>query len=163
MASTSAEENEEVVRRYVEEVVDGGDRDAAEELIAPDYVRHDEQYDPGGVVEMLQAFEAFPDHEVTIGKLLADDEYVMFTAVARGTHERGFMGIEPTGRSFETSGMVIHRLEDGKIAETWANWDILGMLHQLDIDPEETREDGRLKRFRDWLVRPSPPRGLPHA
>lgn len=156
-------ENKAVVRRFVEEVVNEGNYELVEELFTPDYVRHETQYDPGDVVEMLQTFEAFPDREVTIGELLAEDDFVVMTAIARGTHEQEFLGIEPTGREFEMTGMVLHRLDDGKIAESWANWDLLGMLHQLGLDPETTRDESVLGQFRNWLVRENPPRRIPHA
>lgn len=157
------DENKAVVRRFVEEAVNNDNYGVVEELFATDYVRHETQYDPGDVVEMLQTFEAFPDYEMTIGELLTEDDLVMMTATARGTHEREFMGIDATGREFEITGMVLHRLEDGKIVESWANWDLLGMLHQLGVDPETTRDDSRLGRFRDWLVRENPPRRIPHG
>lgn len=35
----------------------------------------------------------------------------------------------------ETTGLVIHRIEDGRIAETWASYDSLGMLQRIDDFP----------------------------
>lgn len=52
--------------------------------------------------------------------MLRDGEYVAFRTIETGTHEGEFMGIEPTGREVRMEGNVIHRLEDRKVAETWA-------------------------------------------
>jgi predicted SnoaL-like aldol condensation-catalyzing enzyme len=35
------EENEAIVHRFIEEVMNGGNLEAAEDLIAPDHVNHD--------------------------------------------------------------------------------------------------------------------------
>ena len=34
----------------------------------------------------------------------------------------------------------MHRVADGKVTETWANWDTLGMFRQLGIDPDQLAE-----------------------
>jgi predicted ester cyclase len=41
----------------------------------------------------------------------------------------------PTNRRVTISGISIERIEDGKMAETWVNWDFLGMLQQLGVIP----------------------------
>lgn len=131
------ERNEEIIRRFVREIVNAGNYDVADDLFAEDYVRHDptvpeEKRGPEGFKETVEAFRsAFPDVEMTLHEVFADGEYVAFRATEIGTHEGEFMGIEPTGRRVEMEGTVIHRLEDGKVAETWAQFDVLGLLRQL--------------------------------
>ena len=69
----SAEENKRVVRRFVEEVMNGGDLEAADELVAPDHVNHDPtapevQAGPEGVKELIGVYRsAFPDIHFTTG------------------------------------------------------------------------------------------------
>ncbi len=41
------------------------------------------------------------------------------------------MGVEPTGRKLTWTGISIDRISEGKIAESWANWDMMGMMQQL--------------------------------
>ena len=45
------------------------------------------------------------------------------------------MGIPPTGKQIEVSGMDINRLSDGKMRERWAVLDQFGLLQQLGAIP----------------------------
>ncbi len=135
------EDNKAVVNRLINEFVNEGDESVADELLAPDYVRYDPDA-PSGVqgpeefkemVGMLQS--AFPDGEIHIDEMIAEGDLVVFHGTERGTHEGEFMGHEPTGQTFEITGLAMHRVEDGHITETWANWDMLGLLQQLGIVP----------------------------
>jgi predicted ester cyclase len=45
------------------------------------------------------------------------------------------MGVEPTNKALRWTGITIDRIANGKIAESWANWDMLGMLQQLGAIP----------------------------
>lgn len=134
-----------LVQRFFDELVNGGNADVAEELLAEDYVRHDPatpegQYGPAEFVRFVEGVRAsFPDMEVTVDEIFAADDRVVVRATERGTHEGPFAGLEPTGESFEIDGIVIHRCEGGKIAETWACWDRLGMMRQLDAIPSNSR------------------------
>ena len=58
----------------------------------------------------------------------------------RGTHLGELNGIAPTGRWVDCTGIVISRMEDGKIAEDWANFDDLGMMRQLGVIPEPEQQ-----------------------
>lgn len=137
-----AVDNKEVVRRLIGDLVNDERYDVAPEIIAEGYVRHEngameKPSGPEDFVAALKGFRtAFPDFEMSIDGLIAEDDLVSFYATQRGTHEGPFMGIEPTGKEFETGGNVTHRIEDGKIAETWATFDYLSMLRQLGAVPD---------------------------
>jgi predicted ester cyclase len=53
-----------------------------------------------------------------------------------GTHQAEFMGIPPTGRTVTISGIDIHRLRDGRMAEHWHVIEELQMLQQLGVIPQ---------------------------
>ncbi|MCL7418099.1 MAG: ester cyclase [Halalkalicoccus sp.] len=131
------EQNKGLVRRFVREVVNAGDYEVVDELFAAEYVRHDptlpeEKRGPGGFKETVEMWRtAFPDVEMTIDAMVAEGDLVAFRATETGTHEGTFMGIEPTGKRVELTGNVMHRLEDGKLVETWASFDMLGLMEQL--------------------------------
>lgn len=52
-------------------------------------------------------------------------------SISHGYHEGEFMGIAPTHKRVNLSGVVIHRIEDGKFAESWNEIDLLGIQMQL--------------------------------
>ena len=45
------------------------------------------------------------------------------------------MGIAPTGKYSTVTGMNIDRYQNGKIVESWSNYDMFGMLQQLGVVP----------------------------
>jgi steroid delta-isomerase-like uncharacterized protein len=135
----STEQNKALVRRYYEE---GSSNTALfDELLAPNYVLHF-----AGSPEPLSGIEAakqfhivyltgFPDLQVTVEDLVAQGEKVVSRWTGRATHAGSFMNIPPTGRRVTVTGIAIVRLEGGKIAEEWVNFDALGLLQQLGVIP----------------------------
>lgn len=135
--STMETENKEVVQRFVSEMCNGQDYSLAEQLFSADYTRHDPAnpdiergIDPW-VDTLKQVHEAFPDQEIHIGEIIAEEDLVAFQGTRTGTHEGVFGQIEPTYRSFEVPGNAMHRVRDGTIVESWATWDVLGILQQV--------------------------------
>ena len=136
-----SEENKAVVRRFIEEVWNSGNLDVIDELIAENHVDHDpaQAGGPGGrqgvraFVEMYRS--AYPDTRIELGELIAEGDFVAGPWTATGTHQGELMGIAPTGRSIKITGMGMDRVRDGRIVESWGNYDSLGMLAQLGAIP----------------------------
>ena len=141
----SAEENEAIVRRYVEEAWNKGNDAVVNELFAPDYVNHGSI--PGQPVQDREGMKrveratraALPDVRYEIAHLVTGEDCVAHHWTATATHAGEFMGVPPTGRRFSAAGMVFTRLRDGKIAEQWRIVDVFGMLQQLGAPPTEGR------------------------
>jgi predicted ester cyclase len=126
----SVEENKAVVRRYLEEMVNGADYALAEELIALDYVNHTAGGGIGsgraGYVEGLRALHmAFPDWHVTIEEMIGEGDVVMDRFTLRATHTGSANGIAATGRRIEALGMHMWRLAGGRLVEGWYVTDAL--------------------------------------
>jgi steroid delta-isomerase-like uncharacterized protein len=146
----SAEENKAVSRRVAEEVFNGGNVDLADELYAPDYVLHDpslpeDLHGPEGIKRYAaMTLGAFPDIRVAVEDQVAEGDKVVSRWTATGTHTGDLMGIPPTGRRVEISGVTINRFSGGKIAEDWYQSDDLGMMQQLGVVPsgEQPGEGG---------------------
>jgi steroid delta-isomerase-like uncharacterized protein len=134
---TTPADNKTLVRRFVGDVVNEQRYELIDDLFTSDYTRHDPatpetEPGPGPWAESLRRLhEAFPDGEVHIGELVAEDDLVSFEGTMTGTHEGEFWGFEPTDASITVQGNAMHRIRDGKIAETWATWDFLGVLRQI--------------------------------
>ena len=78
---------------------------------------------------------AFPDLRVTIEDTFSEGDKVADRWTGRGTHQGELNGIAPTGKRVDCTGIVISRIEGGRIAEDWANFDDLGMMRQLGVIP----------------------------
>ncbi|WP_227355644.1 ester cyclase [Haladaptatus salinisoli] len=138
MATETTEENKRLARRVPEEIATERNFDLVEEVYAEDCVEHAPFGEPAtgreATEEQLRSFiGAFPDFEATVEDAVAEGDTVAMRVTLRGTHEGEFMGIEPTGNSFEVQNAVFTRVEDGKIAERWVMPDTLGMFRQLGV------------------------------
>ena len=70
-------------------------------------------------------YEAFPDLRVTVEDMLAEGDKVATRWTIRGTHQGELMGIPPTGKQVEASGITIHRVSGGKSwrgGRSWTTW-----------------------------------------
>ena len=123
------------MRRFVEEVVNRGNTQLLAELVAPDHVRHapdGDLYGPEGVRILLAEWRAgFPDLELAIRDLIAEDDKVVSRFVLRGTHRGPFLGVPATGRRIDVAGMGVDRVSGGRLAESWVSLDGLELLRHL--------------------------------
>jgi steroid delta-isomerase-like uncharacterized protein len=135
------EENKRAARAVIEEVFNGGRLELADELIAPDSVGHDPALpEPTrgveGFKEVVTGYRtAFPDLQITVDDQIAEGSLVATRWTARGTHQGDLWGIAPTGKEATVTGIGIDRFEDGRIVESWTNWDTLGLFQQIGISP----------------------------
>jgi predicted ester cyclase len=130
----SSEENKALVRREQEELWNAtGNLDAARELFVADHVEDARQ-------EAADFREGFPDVVSTIEDLIAEGDKVVARWRARATHQGEYMGIAPTGKEVEFTGISVYRIEAGKIAESWNEEDELGLMRQIGAVPEPGQE-----------------------
>src|SRR5215204_2870392 len=119
----SVEENKALVRRE------------QAELFAPDRVEDAKQ-------EAANVRRGFPDLESTIEDLIAERDKVVVHWRAQATHRGEYMGIPPTGKRANFTGISIYRREGGKIAESGGVVDELGLMHQIRAIVERGLEGG---------------------
>lgn len=123
--------------RFYEQVWGAGELDVADEVFAPDYVRHDlrpTQALPGpeGQKRIASDFRAaFPDRRFDVDLVVAEGDLVAAQWTATGTHSARWGNVEPTGRGIEFSGVNFFRLSAGKVVEIWNHRDDLGVMEQL--------------------------------
>jgi predicted ester cyclase len=138
----SAEENKDLIRRYLEAIDanESADWTVLDEYIAEDFVAHNPPI-PGVTLDrdgMKQAAEIFRvatpgDHEIKMQ--VAEGDLVVSHIVGRGVHEGELLGIPATNREVETNGIAIHRVRDGKIVEYWSVTDVARVLQQVGALP----------------------------
>jgi predicted ester cyclase len=132
------DENKAVVRRYIEGSA-GGTVDHLDEVLAPGYRSSLPGWPPldrEGDKQMVLAFYAgFPDLRPTIEEQVAEGDRVATRVTWRGTHTGTFQDIPPTGTAVTMPVVRIDRIEGGRMAESWVQFDALGLLQQLGVAP----------------------------
>ena len=86
--------------------------------------------------EGLWTAYGFPDREFTIDEQIVDGDAVWTHYTVRGTHLGEWEGHAPTGKEFSVTGVLIQRLNDGKIADDFDLCDHAGLVEQLGITTE---------------------------
>ena len=133
--------NKEIVRQFGE-AVNTNNYDALNEIVTANFIRHS-QATPEIKIQSLEEFKQFakvssvsmPDMRGEIEMMVAEGDFVAIYATFTGT-QTGPMGPFPaTNKTMKSKTMAIFRLENGKIAELWIEWDNLAMLSQLGHFP----------------------------
>ena len=78
---------------------------------------------------------AFPDLRFTVEDIIAEGDEVVARWTARGTHEGEYKGVPSTGERVTFTGTTTYRITDGKVEETWWEWDEMVLMQQLGIVP----------------------------
>jgi predicted ester cyclase len=137
MENKPEKENKELVRRYIEEVVNTGNVERLSEFISPDYVAiyNNIRYESGleGAKEHILRFrETFYDLHVTIDRQIAEGDWVATQITARGVHKGIWMDMKPTGKTVMITCVNVDKIVDGKIVEHGGAADMLEPLMAID-------------------------------
>jgi steroid delta-isomerase-like uncharacterized protein len=135
-----SQQNKALAQRYVEEVFTRRNLAALDDLLHPDYVWHgpggEEVRGAQGARQMMEMYlGAFPDLEMNIDDIVAEGDRVVLRWTGRGTHKGPLAGAAPSGRAVSVSGIVITRVQDGRMAEDWEQFDQLGLFQQIGLVP----------------------------
>ena len=134
----SIEHNKALVRRFYDEVWNKGNLDAADDIFAGDYIRHDLRpgnplTGPAGQKKIAADFRAaFPDLHMTLDLIVAEEDRVVARWTTEGTNTGQWGNVPPTGKHARFSGVNIFRIAQGKVVELWNHRDDLGVMQQLD-------------------------------
>lgn len=136
----SAQDNTAVVRRYYDEVLNHGRVSTLTDLAVEDYVEHDPFPGQGdGRADLQRRVEtllgAFSPCSFVLEDVVAEGDRVVVRWTSTGTHSGEFLGMPATHRDYTISGIDIHRLEGGRMAEHWHVVDQLSQLQQLGMLP----------------------------
>ena len=133
-------ENKKVLEAFVEDVINQGRLDRADDLVALDFVELDplpgQQQGREGLKDVIGGMRAaFPDLHWVVDEVVAEGDKVVSRFTWTGTHRATFLGIPSTGRKVTVKGVVIDRLVDCKMADSRILMDTLGMMQQLGVVP----------------------------
>lgn len=139
----SIEQNKATARRWFTDIITEGKLAVADEIFSGNHVVHDPHAPPGGwangpesLKRIAGPFRAgFPDLKVTIEDQIAEGDKVVTRWSASGTNTGSLQGMPATGKTVRVTGANVARLSEGKIVESWFNFDMLTLLRQLGVVP----------------------------
>jgi len=144
--------NKNLVRRFVE-ISNAAEWDRLAEIVALDFQRHSTAT-AGPPVRSLDDFislqksflTVFPDQKVRLDNMIAEGNFVAIRAAFLGTQTGPMGNLPATGKSVDGPFIAFFRIDSGKIAELWVEWDNVAMLTQLGLSPPMLPEDADAKR-----------------
>jgi serine phosphatase RsbU (regulator of sigma subunit) len=144
---STEEVNKAIFRRYIEEVWNQSNLEVVDEIFDR-YISHQPdgptlERGPEDVKRFVSEFRAaFPDLRVNIDEQLAEGDRVMIRATFRGTHQREFRGMAPTGKEIEVKGFTDFRFSpEGKVVESWDSY-----YSQLSLMRQSIEQELRVAR-----------------
>ncbi len=142
------EQNTALVMRYFG-AWESGDLEAIKEIFSPDYVWHTTMGQDLSLEETIETIKkqneelkvAFPDMTFINEDTIVKGDKAVLRYTFRGTHEGEVEGIPATGKEIESKGIEIVRIENGKIAESWEELNVLRFYQQLgmELKPKEEK------------------------
>jgi steroid delta-isomerase-like uncharacterized protein len=130
----------EMVKQMCEQVYGQGKTELIAQLVADDVVSHHPilgTVDRAGIEADVKGYrKAFPDMTVQVIDAIGSGDKAMVRWRATGTHRGELMGTQPTNKKVTIDGMSEVRVQNGKIRESWDQYDVLGMLKQIGAIPE---------------------------
>lgn len=139
-------ENKRIATLWFEEVWNQQRTESIEKMLAKDALAHG-LGDPDTPIRGTEGFavfhkaflNAFPDLNVTVEDIVAEDEKVALRWRITGTLKGDGLGVRPNNRTMAVGGMSIVYIRDAKIIEAWNTFDVLGMHQQLGTLSQITR------------------------
>ncbi len=127
--------------RRMYQLINAGDLDAFADLLADDFVEHEETPGLAPTKEGVKSFfqmqlAAFPDLRMSVEDVVADGPKVVARVRYTGTQRGGFMGMPATDKSADVQLIDIFQFDaDGRVAEHWGVIDLMAMMQQLGFVP----------------------------
>ena len=125
----------EAAQNWFEVVWNQARREAIAEMLAPDVVLHDGSVDSTGIQPFQLFFDrmhaTFSQTHIDVEDTLVEGDRVCVRWRVKATHTGDGLGIPPTGKEIQVTGISVIRVADGLFVEAWQNWDMLGMMEQI--------------------------------
>ena len=134
------ESNKLLMHRFTD-FINTASEDLAAELISANAIfyvpgRPEPLQGPAGYLTIIGMMRAgFPDIQWTLDEMIAEGDKVAARFTMRGTHQRAFFGVPPSGKKIEVKAINFYRISDGKFVEEHGQPDLLGLLQQIGAAP----------------------------
>ncbi len=134
-------DNKALVRRLYEEVWNNRKLELISEIISPSHALQAPNVAGSAVGpeaykrQVLRFLEGYPDLHWTIEDTIAEEDKVVACWTISGIQKGEYLGIPATNKKVSVDGITIHHVANGKIMDSYSNWDALGMMQQLGVVP----------------------------
>jgi predicted ester cyclase len=134
--NTSEAEAEAAVRRFYE-ALSSGDTKLVDQALATDWEAVPALRTGGGAEGWKASIDhlrgIFTDLTVAIEQVVVSGDLVAVRSVNSGVHAGDLLGVPGTGRRVEFQASDVHRLEGGRIVQTWHLEDYFGIATQIGL------------------------------
>jgi predicted ester cyclase len=138
------DENKALVRRFYGEI-DKGNIGILDELVAEDYLDHNPPPFPSvvsGRERLKQEFKLFwtatPGYH-RIEDQIAEGDKVVTRLTSFGKHIGDLPGAPRTGNDMKMTSITIHRIANGQLVEKWSEKDMISLLQQIGVMPQQAK------------------------
>jgi steroid delta-isomerase-like uncharacterized protein len=135
-----SEANKAFAKQWFERVWNQGQRDAIPEMLTQNAVIHDGNESVVGADGFYSFFDrmhaAFSEIHIKIESSIAEGDTVCLRWSCTMRHSGDGLGLPATGKHVSATGISIIRMAQGKMAEGWQNWDMLGLMQQITEAPK---------------------------
>jgi predicted ester cyclase len=88
------------------------------------------------LISHIEFFEAaFPNYDVFVDEMTAEDKRIIIKARLKGTHLGDLGGIPPTYKTVDFPFVVAYEIENDKIVSHWMLADQMNLMEQLGVIP----------------------------
>jgi len=133
--------NHAMTMRSTYERINAGDIAGFGDLVADNFVEHDDVTGlpptKEGTLEFFRSLlVSFPDMRMHVEDLIASEDKTVARVNVTATHQGDFMGVPPTGTHVEMQLIDIMRFDNsGLVCEHWGVADMLSLMQQLGAVP----------------------------
>jgi steroid delta-isomerase-like uncharacterized protein len=130
--------NKAFTRQFFERL-NAGDLSLVDDLVADDFVEHEEfpglEPNKAGLRQLFEMFHAaFRGGKFEVDDMIAEGDKVFVRARMTGTQQGEFMGIPATGRTINVGVADFLRFDTGMVVEHWGVMDTGALVQQLTGD-----------------------------
>ncbi|HXY25802.1 MAG TPA: ester cyclase [Candidatus Acidoferrum sp.] len=132
-------DNLNIIRRLYEDVWNGRKLEALGQIVSPSHALHGPNFSGSSIGpeaykhQVAQFVRAFPDLRWTIEETISENDKVVVLWTFTGTHKGEYRGIAATNKKVSVDGITVHHITDGKIMDSYANWDTWGLMQQFGL------------------------------
>lgn len=136
MTQGTLQENKQLLADFGTEVFGRKELSNLHRYMHEDYIQHNPLVPQGSTgfrQFFVDWFNAVPDWNYSLAKLVAEDDTVWAYGMYSGTQKGDWLGIPASNKSYSFAAVDIFRFQDGKLAEHWDVMDVHGLFKQLGV------------------------------